>query len=137
MNQAGSPGRGKLQVIVNTADGVLPVADAAVSIYASDKEAAHTGILYSLRSDRSGLTETVELDAPPRSLSLTPGNPVPYARYNIAVQKNGYGTVRNIGVPVFDGIQSTQRVTLIPLSEFERDREESIVESDPASDPLQ
>ena len=137
MNQASSPGRGKLQVVVRTADGVLPVADAAIRIYASDREADNTGILYSLRSDRSGLSDTVELDAPPRSLSLTPGNPVPYARYNIAVQKEGYGTVRNIGVPVFDGVLSTQQVTLIPLSEFERNREESIVESDPAADPLQ
>ena len=137
MDQANSPGRGKLQVTVNTADGVLPVADAVVNIFGSDRDADNTGILYSLRSDRSGLTETVDLAAPSRSLSLTPGNPVPYARYNITVHRDGYGSVQNIGVPVFDGVLSTQRVTLIPLSEFEEDREERIVESMPGTDPLQ
>ena len=44
--------------------------------------------------------------------------------------------MRNIGVPIFDGVLSTQRVTLIPLSEFETDREERIVESVPGQNPL-
>ena len=33
MNQENSPGKGRLQVIVNTANGSLPVADAQVTIY--------------------------------------------------------------------------------------------------------
>ena len=121
MNQENKTGMGRLQVIVNTAGGSLPVADAAVTVYGADTENDNTGILYSLRTDISGLTEYVALAAP---------------RYNIAVHRDGYGTVRNIGVPVFDGVLSTQRVTLIPLSEFETDREERIVESVPGLNPL-
>ncbi len=136
MNQENNPGKGRLLVIVNTAGGSLPVADAQVTVYGSDAENDDTGILYSLRTDTGGLTEYVELDAPSRSLSLTPGNPAPYARYNIAVHRDGFGTVRNIGVPIFDGVLSTQRVTLIPLSEFETDRAERIVESVPGENPL-
>ncbi|MBE6560655.1 MAG: carboxypeptidase regulatory-like domain-containing protein [Ruminococcaceae bacterium] len=136
MNQENKPGMGRLQVIVNTAGGSLPVANAAVTVYGADAENDDTGILYSLRTDVSGLTEYVDLAAPSRDLSLTPGNPAPYARYNITVHRDGYGTVRNIGIPIFDGVLSTQRVTLIPLSEFETDREERIVESVPGLNPL-
>ena len=42
----------------------------------------------------------------------------------------------NIGVPVFAGVVSTQPVTLIPLSEFEEDRPERILETPEGSNPL-
>lgn len=130
------PGRGYLRVVVRTADGVLPLRDAEVLIYASDRENDNTGVLYSLRTDEDGRTEVVELDAPPRALSMTPGDPAPFARYNVTVHKEGYGSVQNIGVPVFAGVVSTQPVTLVPLSEFEEDRPEQILETPEGSNPL-
>ena len=136
MNESPGTGAGWLQVSVGTANGTLPVAGAEVTIYGSDAKNDNTGILYSLRTDESGQTETVELAAPSRALSMIPGDPAPYARYNIAVHRDGYGTVRNVGVPIFDGVLSDQRVILIPLSEFETDRPETIVESDPNTNPL-
>ena len=63
-------------------------------------------------------------------------NPAPFARYNVTVHKAGYGSVQNIGVPVFAGVVSTQPVTLIPLSEFEEDRPEQILETPEGSNPL-
>jgi hypothetical protein len=112
------------------------IVGAQVSIFASDSENDATGILYSLRTDEDGLTPTVELAAPPRILSMTPGTAVPYGRYTVSVQKDGYGTVLNIGVPIFDGVVSNQSTTLIPLSEFETGREERIVETPAEGNPL-
>jgi len=136
MQNESMPGQGRLRVVVNTAGGVLPVEGASVTVYGADAESGNTGILYALTSGRDGLTEVVTLSAPPRSRSMSPGDPMPYARYNIAVQREGYGTVRNIGVPVFDGIVSTQPVTLVPLSEFENDRPDRIVETPEGGNPL-
>ena len=122
---------------MRTADGVLPLRDAQVLIYGADPENDSTGVLYSLRTDGDGITPVVELPAPPRALSMTPGNPSSFARYNVTVHREGYGSVQNIGVPVFSGVVSTQPVTLVPLSEFETDRPELIQETPAGSDPLQ
>ena len=73
-----------------------------------------TGLLYSLETGIDGLTPPVELPAPPRAESLTPGTPTPFARYNVEIRKDGYNRVTNLGVPVFDGIVSTQPVLLLP-----------------------
>jgi hypothetical protein len=137
MQNETKPDTGYLQVVVRTADGVLPLRDAQVLIYDADPENDSTGVLYSLRTDGDGITPVVELAAPPRALSLTPGNPFSFARYNITVHREGYGSVQNIGVPVFSGVVSTQPVTLVPLSEFETDRPEQIRETPAGSDPLQ
>lgn len=119
MNSTQNTGSGYLSVIVQTADGALPVPGASVTIYGTDAENGNTNLLYSLRTGGDGRTETVSLPAPPRALSMVPGNAAPYARYNIEVRRDGYAGVSNIGVPIFDGIVSTQPVALIPLGEFE------------------
>lgn len=118
-----SSGRGYLRVSVRAAREALPIPDALVLVTGSDRENDDTDAIYSLRTDEDGLTEVVELSAPSASLSMTPGNPKPYGVYNITVQKDGYGSVENVGVPIFDGIVSTQPVALVPLSEFETDPE--------------
>ncbi len=131
-------GRGYLRVNVRKARETLPIEGAFVQIYGSDEAGNNSGVLYSLRTDADGITETVELSAPPAALSMKPGDPQPYGIYNITVQKEGYGRVENIGVPVFDGVLSTQPVQLIPLSEF-LDGEESemrIFESPTGENPL-
>ena len=128
MNNQPTAGGGFLRVIVRTAGGALPVEGASVDIYGSDPGNGNTGILYSLETGIDGLTPPVELPAPPRSESLTPGTPTPFARYNVEIRKDGYNRVTNLGVPVFDGIVSTQPVLLLPTVKGD-ETEESIVES--------
>ncbi len=127
-NQVDTGGNGFLRVIVRTAGGALPVADATVNIYGSDPQNGNTGLLYSLRTGIDGLTPPVELPAPPRAQSLTPGTPTPFARYNIEVRKEGYNGVTNLGAPVFDGIVSAQPVLLLPTVQGD-ETGERIVES--------
>ncbi len=131
-------GRGYLRVVVRKARETLPIEGALVQIYGSDPEGDNTDVLYSLVTDEDGLTEVVELSAPPASLSMTPGDPAPYGVYNITVQKDGYGRVENVGAPVFDGVLSTQPVQLIPLSEFlaGEESETRIFESQSGENPL-
>lgn len=114
MNNQPTSAGGFLRVIVRTAGGSLPVEGASVDIYGSDPGNGNTGLLYSLETGIDGLTPPVELPAPPRAESLTPGTPTPFARYNVEIRKDGYNRVTNLGVPVFDGIVSTQPVLLLP-----------------------
>ncbi|MBO5670196.1 MAG: carboxypeptidase regulatory-like domain-containing protein [Clostridia bacterium] len=119
MQQTTPTGQGFLRVSVRAGRDAIPIPDALVLIHDDDRAGDSTDVLFSLRTDENGRTEAVPLPAPAASLSLTPGDLAPYGRYNVTVQKEGYGAVENVGVPVFDGVVSTQPVVLIPLTEFE------------------
>jgi hypothetical protein len=96
------------------------VPDATVHIYeyAEDFDTERTDIIYSLRTDNSGRTEKIALDAKDKELSQSPGNVKPYTTYNITVEKDGFYASEKINVPIFQGITSIQTAEMIPLSEF-------------------
>ncbi len=109
-------GEGRLIVRVSGGNGAFPIKDAIVNISGRDGNDIGTGIIYSLRTDESGLTETVVLPAPSGSLSLSPGAGVqPYSLYDITVTKNGYLDRENAGVQIFDNITAIQSFDMIPL----------------------
>lgn len=110
---------GYLIVSVSTARGVIPLENAAVTVYYEDKE--NSSVFSSMTTDRSGKTEKIALPAPSRELSEAPGNTKPYATYTVAVEKEGYYSVTNVGVPIFDGITSVQPVEMVPLAEYNPD----------------
>ncbi len=106
---------GYLVVNVTTARGAIPLADASVNIRGS--EAAGSGVLFSLRTNRDGRTEKVALPTPPRAESQTPGYPVPYAIYNIEVFKDGYLPLSFQNVPIFPSVVSIQPAVMVPAPE--------------------
>ena len=110
---------GFLVVQTVTANGALPVENALVHIYEYDKGEEFDGnALYTQKTDSSGRTDKLALEALDKELSLTPENKIPYKTYNITVYADGYYGSEKINVPVFQGITSFQQVNLIPLSEF-------------------
>ena len=106
---------GYLIVRVTTAGGAIPLEDALVSI--RGENAADSGVLYTLKTDRDGRTPKVELKTPKKSLSETQGNERPYALYNIDVMKKGYIPVYYHSVPVFPDVLSVQPAQMAPLPE--------------------
>lgn len=112
-------GVGWLQVRVVTAGGALGVEGAQVLIFGPDAAGVDAGVIYSLRTDSSGLAPRVALPAPPRSLSLSPEDDgAPSTLYHVKVSKEKFNSVEITGVPVFTGITSLQKVTLLPEDEF-------------------
>lgn len=116
MDSAAENGSGFLQVQVTSANGAVPEEGAQVLIYDYPEEDSGelSRLLMTLKTDRSGQTPKVELPAPPKSFSQTPGGEKPYSAYNIEVSKDGFFNVEGVGVPVFDGVTSLQRINLIP-----------------------
>lgn len=130
-NQNQSPNYGFLRVRVSEAGGTIPVQGALVRISDYNGEADNSedtgntpgdAAIYTLTTDRDGLTPTVRLAAPPASESQKPmesgGVPaIPYSLYNVNISRSGYYPVENVGVPIFAGITAVQPVSLSPLTE--------------------
>ena len=106
---------GYLVVKVSTARGAIPLENAAVNIRGNTPESS--GTIYSLRTDRDGITKKAELPAPARALSSSPGNPTPFSTWNIDVFKEGYVPVTFENVPVYSSIVSVQPAVLVPIPE--------------------
>ena len=114
-----SEGLGYMIVRVTTARGAIPLEGATVIVsdYFGEDEKERGNAIYTLTTNSSGLTDKFALPAPPRSLSMTPGNGKSYLTYNIAVTKDGYYQQNYINAPIFDGITSIQSADMIPLSD--------------------
>lgn len=108
-------GTGYLKIRASSANGAFPVPGVIVIVTDESKNT-----VASLRTDISGLTETIALPAPPSSLSQSPSDSQtpPFSVYSVEISKDGYYPVEDLTVPVFDKITSIQGVNLIPLSEF-------------------
>lgn len=106
---------GYLKARVFTALGAIPIEGASVKVSSSD--GITPSVAHDLITDQSGETKTVSLPAPPRSLSGTPGGPLPYALYRIEAYAEGYAPYEALNVPIFSEILSVQPISLVPLSE--------------------
>ena len=106
---------GYLIVRVSTARGAIPLENASVSIRGGTTESS--GVIYSLTSNRDGLSEKIALPAPARSASQSPGTDVPYSLWNVDVFKEGYIPVSYQNVPVYSSIVSVQPAVMIPIGE--------------------
>ncbi len=107
---------GTLIVSVYTAGGALPIPGAQVTVRFSDRENA--GVLTVLYTDSSGNTPRIPLPAPPAAASVVPGSAVPYAKYTVEVENEGFYPRTFSEVPVFAGITSVQPVNLLPRTEY-------------------
>ncbi len=111
-------GQGYLQVEVTTASRAVPVQDATVII--TESVNGMDSLIGMAVTDENGGTPVIPLSAPLKSFSEAPDpSERPYSEYNIRVYKQGFYTVPQLTVPIFDSIKSIQPVSLIPLAEFE------------------
>ena len=108
-------GRGTILFRVYTAQEALPIMGARCVI--SKKIGGEVRELCSLITDNSGQTRAETLPAPSRELSQSYENNVqPFALYDATVTKKDYADVILRDIPVFDGVQSIQRVAMVPVA---------------------
>lgn len=74
--------------------------------------ASASNINTTLLTDSSGLTQVIDLSAPPLDYSQEPTNNVPYSLYDVLVERDGFSTISIRGVQVFPQSTALQKVNL-------------------------
>ena len=90
---------GELSFRITGPDGFSPVANATVSISIGGQP---ENIIEQVRTDESGLTERVDLSAPPLEYSMEPGENQPYTQYTATVLAEGYDPFEVEGIQVLE-----------------------------------
>lgn len=106
---------GTLVVRLVSARGTIPVVGATVTVFRS--EADGDRLLYIGETDENGSSPTWTLPTKDRALSLEPGTVSPFVNYTVQANAGGYIASQNEGVAIFGGVQTFQRVFMLPLPE--------------------
>jgi len=108
-------GKGYIIVQLSKEQEALPITSAKIKI----RDQKTKEVIFETDSgvDESGRSEIIELDAPDKNLSLEPTNKtyIPYARYDVLVNAEGYNNVLIEGVSIFDETTSIQNVSLTEI----------------------
>ena len=115
--------QGYLQVDVVSDVNNFPVQDAEISISSVD---APETVIRRLMTNSSGQTENVVLEAPPKALSLRPGDVRPYSEYQVAVSAPGYEPAVIAGTEILADTTAIQNVRLHPLAGYDGEEKERI-----------
>ncbi len=116
---------GSLKISVTSSLGLIPVENASVTItFTGDPDS----VLEQLTTDSSGLTEAVNLPAPPLEWSLNPDSEEqPYSEYNILVTAEGYEPVLVTGTEILPDRLSLQPIRMNPLETTEEEEKKIII----------
>ena len=106
---------GTLLVIASVGQEALPLADA--DVFVSSVMGDQRILLAILRTDENGATPAISLPAPDRELANVPGNPSPFALYDVLVDHPQYYVEVRKNVQIFGGITSDLLVNMIPAAE--------------------
>lgn len=120
--QIDASSEGGLRIQVTSTLGMIPIADATVTIFYADNPDSP---IQTLTTDISGQTPVIELPAPPIEYSLEPGSPRPYSEYTIQISAPSYETVVISGSEILPDVTSIQPVEMPPL-EVSNEAEEDI-----------
>lgn len=104
-----SPDKGELKISVVRRGTKIPIENVTVRIsFTGEPE----GTIEELKTDSSGQTEAIALEAPPLEYSMEFGQEQPYAEYNLSVQAEGYEPVTLSGVEVMSGVTALSNVEM-------------------------
>ncbi|HEX2925874.1 MAG TPA: peptidoglycan-binding protein [Ruminiclostridium sp.] len=114
---------GRLRIHVFKGYTYIPLENAKVTII-QNKETSSRQIIQSAVSDSSGVTNIMELEAPPLEYSMTPSDKQPYNTCKIIVEASGYKKQTIMGCQIYPGITSIQHCSLNPISMRQPDEED-------------
>lgn len=109
--------KGRLKIQCFDGDDYIPVDKCKVSVRKSVDSVDSTDQTtqnFELTTNNIGLTDIIELDAPPVEYSLNENsNQVPYSLYDIRVERSGFETLNILGCQIFSEQVAYQRCNLI------------------------
>ena len=105
---------GYIRIHAYTSFARLPLKDVAVTITATDGTAIATRL-----TDRSGLTQPIEIPVPEKSAGTSPDTGIiPYTPVNLYARLEGFEQVENENVQIFPDTVTEQDLEMVPLSEL-------------------
>lgn len=109
--------KGRLRIQCFNGDDYIPVDDCKINVIRTPEEGENieftTPINIQLVTNNIGLTEEIELDAPPIEYSLDENsNKIPYSSYDIRVERSGFETLIIRGCQIFPEEVAYQRCNL-------------------------
>ena len=105
---------GYIRMHAYTSFARLPLKDVAVTVTATDGTAIATRL-----TDRSGLTDPIEIPAPDTSAGTSPDSgAVPYTAVNVYARLEGFEQVQNENVQIFPNVVTEQDIEMVPYSEL-------------------
>lgn len=108
--------QGTLFITTRTADSAFPIASARVTVLSREGEVLGED---QVTAATGGVSRTFTLTAPERELSLSPGEELPYATYDVRIQADGFYTFFIRSVQIFAGEKSELPVEMIPRGQSE------------------
>jgi peptidoglycan hydrolase-like protein with peptidoglycan-binding domain len=106
------PDIGRLRCNVVSSLRETPIENARIEIaYSGDPDSS----VEALNTDNSGITEVIELAAPPIDYSLAPSENQPYSEYTLKVTAEGYKSLTVTGSEVLAEVTSLQQIRLRPV----------------------
>lgn len=107
---------GYLTIQAKTAHDALPLGGASIRILN-----AQGSSIYELTTDENGETQSIPLEAPDKSFSLSPYySGIPYTSYSVLVRAPGFNSLYVSDIPIYDGERAVLPISLIPMQEKQR-----------------
>lgn len=103
---------GNLTINVTSTQGLIPIQNANITISLTGDP---QNVIEKITTDRSGQTESIALAAPSLSYSSEPGQPMPYAEYDVTVEASGYEPVTVSGTEILPDVTAVQPISMRPL----------------------
>jgi peptidoglycan hydrolase-like protein with peptidoglycan-binding domain len=110
--QMGTQSLGTLRVRCTTPD-LSPIQNATVSLSLPSDP---TVIIEQITTDASGLTEEIQLPAPPLDFSLVPESQQPYAEYDARVTAANFEIANFSGIQILPDVVAEQNAILNPIA---------------------
>ncbi len=110
--------KGTLKAVVTTINNI-PIDNVKVSIYVQGEP---ENKIEEVRTDSTGNTQEVTLDAPPIELSLNEENIIqPYSSYNVLFEADGFNPVMINGTEILSGERALQQIKMTPGNQGDDD----------------
>ena len=115
--------KGQIHFAVTSQADNTPIPDATVSISSPSDPSI---ILEQVKTDSSGMSEDVDLAAPPVEYSMSLGDVQPYSDYNLNITAPGFENVSISGIQILSGQNSLSKISMRPIRS-ERDVADPLV----------
>lgn len=102
-------------LIVETYTSIARIPLANTNVFVTNEDSSR--LMAYRKTDISGKIEPVTIEAPDSSLAESPQNAAPFTVVNVYINKENYFNLLVVGVQIFGGEESLQRIQMVPIPE--------------------